>query len=275
MAVLTNPQKNSAHWYTRDGKPRHTMPRANDEGDRPTTLRDARTQALLPSVTGILSVIDKPQLERWKLRRVALAAPGVNRGVGEPDDGWADRVIEAAMAPVGEAASLGSSIHKALDNALAGSAHDPALSVYVKPVIEWVASVAIVVVETEAVLTNVTDGYAGSTDLLFRWGRNADRVGALDYKTRKTVPDKPVEAYDTEAMQLVAYCRAKWPNVSPADMLVANVIISTTEPGRVEVVKHDPAKLTSAWNAFLGACALWRYLKGYDPRTASHEAKHA
>ena len=47
-------------------------------------------------------------------------------------------------------------------------------------------------------------------------------------------------------------------------VLAANVFVSTTEPGRVEVVKH--ANIPRDWEAFKLVAAMWRYLKGYDPR---------
>ena len=49
-------------------------------------------------------------------------------------------------------------------------------------------------------------------------------------------------------------------------VLAANVFVSTTEPGRVEVVKH--ANIARDWEAFKLVAALWRYVKGYDPRKA-------
>ena len=53
------PRIEGDHWYTRDGVPVHTQPKADGKGERPTTLRDARKLAFLPSVTTILKVISK------------------------------------------------------------------------------------------------------------------------------------------------------------------------------------------------------------------------
>ena len=47
-------------------------------------------------------------------------------------------------------------------------------------------------------------------------------------------------------------------------MLAANIFISTTEPGRMEVVKHE--NLARDWQAFRLVASLWRYQKEYDPR---------
>jgi hypothetical protein len=46
--------------------------------------------------------------------------------------------------------------------------------------------------------------------------------------------------------------------------LLANIYISTTEPGRMEVCKHgDPA---AEYEFFLHCAAVWRKQKSYDPR---------
>ena len=64
MAILSaKPKRGSGgHWYTATGEPRHTMPKANGDGERNTTISDARKLKLYPSVTSILSLFAKPQL---------------------------------------------------------------------------------------------------------------------------------------------------------------------------------------------------------------------
>ena len=58
--------KKSAHWYSAAGQACHEVPNKSKPGtSRPTTLRDARTMKLLPSVTTILGLLDKPQLTDW------------------------------------------------------------------------------------------------------------------------------------------------------------------------------------------------------------------
>ena len=50
------------------------MLKKDGEGTRATTLADARKLGLLPSVTSIIGVLDKPALSNWKMDRAALAA---------------------------------------------------------------------------------------------------------------------------------------------------------------------------------------------------------
>ena len=114
MAVLKKDQSQSTHWYKADGSPCHRLPRAGGDGLRPTTLRDAKRLRLFPGVTSILGIFAKPQLDKWKMRQVALASMCLDRTEGESDDYFADRIIEEAFAQVEQAADLGSRIHEAL-----------------------------------------------------------------------------------------------------------------------------------------------------------------
>lgn len=107
MAILTRPALGSSHWYSLDGKPVHKLPTKDGDGERPTTIRDARKLNLLPSVTGIIGILDKPQLTKWKMREAAKAALMVPPPQGEEShDRFADRAIDFAMNQVGEAADL-------------------------------------------------------------------------------------------------------------------------------------------------------------------------
>ncbi len=268
MATLTKNKSPGGHWYAADGTPMHRMPLANGSGERATTLRDARRLGLYPSVTSILGILAKPGLEKWKLNQVALATLRSPKDEAESEDYWCNRVRNAAFEQVEQAADLGTMIHGALELAMAGDAYDPELRVYVEPVMEWKRETGLQIVEREIRLVNETHGFAGTADVMFRYGENG--IGILDYKTRKTKPKEKVRAYDNQALQLAAYAATYWGEENVDRVLAANVFISTTEPGRMDVVKHE--SLASDWEAFKLAAALWRYSKGYDPRGSKAES---
>ena len=96
-----------------------------------------------------------------------------------------------------------------------------------------------------------------------------DGIGILDYKTRKTKPGEKVRAYDDQAMQLAAYGATFWGEQNIGKVVAANIFISTTEAGRMDVVKHT--SLSHDWEAFKLVAALWRYLRCYDPRVGPQE----
>jgi len=264
MAILKKDQNQSSHWYKADGSPCHRLPRVRGGGLRPTTLRDARRLRLFPSVTAILGIFSKPQLDRWKMKQVALASMRLNRTDGESDDYLADRIIEEAFAQVEQAADLGSRIHDAIDKHFEGVPVPEDLTTYINPVLEWKNEKKLEFVERELSLVNTRHGFAGTMDVACRYG--AKGRGVVDFKTRKTKPGTKVTSYDGQAMQIAAYGATYWGEENLSRMFGANVFISTTEPGRLEVCSYSPQELMAEWEIFKMACAMWRHSKGYDPR---------
>jgi len=74
-------------------------------------VRDARKLGLLPSVTNVLSVINKPELVEWKMTQAVLAALTLPRMDGEDLGVFAKRVVEDAQSQVKGAAEFGSAFH--------------------------------------------------------------------------------------------------------------------------------------------------------------------
>ena len=63
----------AGHWYTQEGEPCYTQVTASGKNkgkDRNTTLRDARKQNLLPSVTTVQSIQSKPVIVQWAKKQV-------------------------------------------------------------------------------------------------------------------------------------------------------------------------------------------------------------
>lgn len=264
MAILTSgaSRTRAAHWYQRDGSPCHTMPKAKGDGERQTTLRDARKLGLLPSVTNVLGILDKPMLTEWKIKEALYASLSTPKDPQETPEYWAGRVMDTAHEQVEDAADLGSRVHKALEAVFKREDYDPELEVFVAPVCAWIKEKGLRVVACERRVVNQSEGYAGTVDVEFEYGQKGR--GVLDYKTKRTKPGQKIDSYPDQKMQTAAYASALFGHDSLGDVLAANVFISTTEPGRMEVIKHDG--IPAANDAFLAACELWRYLKQYDPR---------
>jgi len=264
MAILADSKQKMAgsHWYKLDGSPCHSVARKDGSGNRNTTIADARKLKLVPSVTNILGVVAKPGLDKWKLAQVALAAFNSPPDGKESPDYYKDRIIEAAFEQVTAAADLGSGIHDSLEAILDGRPVDEEMRVYVEPCMTWKLEHGLTFEEREVVLVNSEVGYAGRCDVLAK-GRKGQLV-VLDYKTRKSEAGKPMTPYDGQGAQLAAYAVAKWGVENLHKVTGANVFISTTEPGRVEVFKH--ADLTHEWDFFEACCVIWRKMRGYDPR---------
>jgi hypothetical protein len=254
--------KSSQHWYDRDGNAVFEVAKAKGGGTRPTTIADARKLGLYPSVTTVLGVLDKPQLMDWKLAQVSNWCHGNPPQDNEGVDSYARRATDGAFRQVSDAADLGTAIHAALESHFKGDPVPEGYDAYVYPVSCLIEKEGIKFREHELRLVNVRDGYAGTTDAVF-----TDSIGfngILDFKSRKTKPGQPCTPWETEPMQIAAYCVAKFGRIHH-NTTGANVYISTTEKGRVEIVNYSATQLEEAWDAFQAALKLWQYLKGYKP----------
>lgn len=251
--------KTGGHWYNDAAESCHTIIGANGK-ERPTTLRDARKNGWYPSVSGILGVLDKGDLSDWKHRQITEAAFLTQPKPGEFPAAYHSRIMEAAFKQVGDAAEMGTRIHKAIEQHFQGETYDEALSVYVDAVDKWLLSNEVELIKQEIRLCNCVEGFAGTTDALISSSKGD---GVLDFKTRKTKPGKPVEPYNTQVMQIAAYGMTAIPNLNPIGV---NVYISVTEPGRIDDAWYSTDEVAEAWEMFKHCAALWRYTKGYDPR---------
>jgi len=251
----------SAHWYRRDGEPLHSVLSTKGE-PRPTTLRDARKLGLLPSVTNVLGVINKPELVEWKMTQAVLAALTLPRVVGEDLGVFAKRVVEDAQSQVKGAAEFGSAFHAGAEQVAKSLEVDPAgpYAAWLNLHRGWFQANCVRVVWTERVLVNVELGYAGTADLLVE--HQAYGLTLVDYKTQGVKPGKTARAYGSWCLQLAAYRRA-----IGRPMACLSVIVNSTEP--TAPVEHvwSEEELRAGLESFEAALVIWRNEKGYDPRS--------
>ena len=115
----------AGHWYDHDGEPMYTIIGANGK-ERNTTLRDAKSIGLVPSVTTILGLVSKPSLENWKITQALQASLNVDND----DPEYINKCKNAGREVGMKAAKQGTKIHaqiKTKDN-LEGK--DPSRLVY-------------------------------------------------------------------------------------------------------------------------------------------------
>jgi len=267
------------HWYDLTGKPCHTQPTKSKTAKnptRPTRVSDAKEQKLLPSVSTYLRVLSNPGLDRYKQMEVVKACYNCLPGAGETLEEYTGHILEKSLEDASGAAGLGSQIHKALEALFKepllyypkapivltdGSKCDCA--VFVEPAVKLVAELDSPVIEAEAVLVHPAYGYAGTTDLIL--GR-----GILDFKSKRTKPGVKIEPNESHVIQIAAYTAAlnvrRGSNQIPGEDEGFNLYISTTEPGRVELVHWDYYALAAAWEVFTNCLSIWRYRNSFDPR---------
>ena len=269
MAILTEKPKRGGggHWYTREGKAMHTMPLAKGDGERNTTLRDAKKLGLFPSVTTLLGLFAKPGLDRWKQNQLILIAFSNPPKAGETIEQYTDRCLLLHEKPVVEAADFGTKIHDAIECYWKGEHIPDELLEYIQPALDWKQANHLTFIEFEKMLVNTNHGFAGTVDIV---GKGSDnQMFIVDWKTRKTKEGQKVTAYDFQIHQIAAYAATYWgeENVLNHRVHGANAFISSTEKGRFEVIRYSPEDLAKAWVDFTALCQLWRSLKNYDPRS--------
>jgi CRISPR/Cas system-associated exonuclease Cas4 (RecB family) len=82
---------------------------------------------------------------------------------------------------------------------------------------------------------------AGTCDFI-----DDERKVIVDFKSMSTKKDTKIKPYDEWLMQLGAYAGL----YEHTDYECQNIVISTTEPGRIEVIKHDPEDIAAARREF-------------------------
>lgn len=215
------------------------------------------TGDLLPSVTNIIGVLDKPALPRWAAKVVAEQAWTMRSSIaGLGRDEAIDILKQSPWRSSGRSAARGTSIHFYLECALNG--HDlPELEGQARDyqsaaesLLFWMEQEGLSLVQSE--VTVFGDGYAGTFDAHLRkpLGDGNFEDWLVDYKTGNSGP------YDEVALQLSALAAARTAADGKAaytnyDRLVAISI----QPGGKFVTREvaDPDKSYRAFRALLEA----------------------
>ena len=225
-------QSEASHWYYPDARPCFEVPYADaSKGMRPTTLRDAKKLGLIPSVTTILKVLDKPALTAWKIEQAVLAVLTTPKLADEPLDAFIKRVLTTDKEQDAEAAKareLGTRIHDELESTLNGNPlANPELDPFVMPAYKATVELG-KVLATEKIM--VGEGYAGRLDAIL----DGNEITVVDFKTTKTLPK---ESWTEHRLQLAAYAKALG-NTNGKRINTANIYISTVEAGKIVVCQN-------------------------------------
>jgi hypothetical protein len=152
------------------------------------------TQELVPSVTNVIGIMDKPALPRWSAKMVAETAYRMRHALPEMEEAEAvDMLKGAPWSKANRAADRGTDIHEYLEYLVNGweppELYGEAVR-YKRAADEWFDYYQPELVASE--LTVFHPKYAGTGDL---WCRIGDRLTILDFKTSKGI-------YDEAALQL-------------------------------------------------------------------------
>lgn len=266
MTTIIARSAESVHWYRQDGGPQYTVV-AKDGSNRPTTLRDARTMDLVPSVTTILKIAAKPALEAWKLEQMLLAALTVPKIEGESEKDLIARIVYDSKETGKKAAERGTRIHESIErfykgeskvehSAIARAFGDKVCTHFGVPVQhEW---------NPEKSFKSPL-GYGGKIDLYCGFSEISPDGIVLDAKSKEFGPEDKVVAFDEHLMQLAAYRQG----LNLPFARCANVFASVTHPGLIKVVEWSEEELQKGWEMFQCLLRYWKLKNKFGNENAN------
>jgi len=252
IEVKSNYTSEAGHWYSRDGEPRYTIIGKNGKV-RNTTLRDARTENLVPSVTTILNVAAKPALTAWMQSQVLMATMTLPRRENETEAAYIERIIIDSKQQGRDAADLGTDIHSAIEGFYEGKKSsrfpfhvescDKALIAHFGAQ-KWICERAF----------SHELGFGGKCDMHVPEGI------VVDIKTKDFDDKTKIVGYDEHMMQLAAYRVG----LGIPTARCANVFVSRTNPELAVVMEWEEDDLKRGWDMFCSLLRFWQYKNQYE-----------
>ena len=240
----------SGHWYLPNGNPAYTVIGKNGK-ERNTTVKDAREQGLLPSVTTIIGCAAKPALDVWKQQQAILAALTLPRIDGESEEAWLARVVADSKETAKQAAERGTQVHGVIEAFYEG-VYMPELPAYVRVVEKtvnehfgqqiWISEKSF-----------ATQTYGGKVDLISRPHEHPKTDGfVIDFKTTEKDVDK-LDYYFDHQMQLAAYRMGL--NMPKARCAIVYVNALENRARLIEISQDD---LDTGYECFSALLAFYR-----------------
>lgn len=243
------------HWYdAATGEPRYTITGKNGK-ERNTTLRDARKENYVPSVTAICRTLAAPGLSKWKEKQILLAALTLPRIAGETDDAFAERVIADSEAQSKAAREAGTELHGDIEKRFEGRGGDP----------KWEKHFDLMRSELHETYIDVTLGkaersfahslgFGGKVD----WHNDST---VIDFKTKDKITDDKKLAYDEHCYQLAAYALGLG-LVAPRCI---NVFIGVTD-GKVVIHEWNAVEIARGERIFRALLAVWQEVNDFPAK---------
>lgn len=257
----------SNHYYWPDGRPCYSVPNKSKPGEeRPTTLRDAKKLGLLPSVSTILGIVAKPGLNGWAKEQVALAASDCGTwGEFEAREEWVKYVLRVADERMNSARDLGTEIHGAIERWFIGAPNlgdwtieESPYSLHIRAAVDALKEFGVWGQPFRSEKSFASpQGYGGKVDL----SGTPEHPWVVDFKCVDRL-DKKLD-YPDRCQQLVAYSDGIFG--LPTTTRVANVFISTSEPGKYLLREWSEDEKSKGYKVFQAAFRLWREINDYRP----------
>jgi len=247
------------HWYTLDGEACHVQPNG-----KPTTLTEARVQNLVPSVSGVLGMVEKYHLTKWKCDEMVKKCIDNPHIAGEPVKDYINRIHGYTKIDQHKILDFGNRVHKAIEQFNLGKfdeSKDPEIWPWLETYVRWAQSRLIRTIAVEKTVTSKRWGFGGTIDLIAEV-RGIRGPVIVDYKTQSY--GKKPHFRDEYAYQLAAYRKTMRPNP-----MCISLVIKRDEPMPVVEKLWSSAELRRGWRVFAAANKLWQESKKYVPNGKS------
>ena len=241
----------SGHWYTQEGEPMYTIIGANGK-ERNTTLRDAKSLGLVPSVTTIMGIIAKPSLETWKQKQLLNSFLTLEQGEDETIESFYYRCQTDSKQVGIQAAQQGTKIHGMIEKGFLGKTKTKpykAIKKYLDetfPNEEWIAEDSFC----------ADAGYGGKIDLYSKSGI------FIDFKTKDNLQGKdPAKlVFDEHGMQLSAYAQG----CGFDDVERVSIFVDRKDTGLILPFVWDKESHIKHLGMFNAMLTYWKLVKNYD-----------
>lgn len=265
-----------AHYYDRvtgqliDRVP-YKDPKRKSE-TKATSLTEARAMLLLPSVTTVQDILDKPGIRRYRMEQMAEAVCNDPWDGQEPWAKYLDRMILKADEKAERAAEFGTEIHHVVADILRGREVHPAshgllatpIGKFVK---DWMDAHDFVCEVPEHTFINERLGFAGTADWV---GTFSGRPIILDIKSQEweeTDRDRPY-FYEEYPVQLAGYAiglgmteRERWSLIVNRNHGVADPVVKNwSKP--TEKIPDPNSHYEEVWTSLF---EHWKRTKRYWP----------
>lgn len=268
--------EDGSHWYDSEGKPVHEVPLKTKSGTRSTTIRDAKTLNLSPSVTNVMGILKNKSIDDWSnnlLTKETFLSPSLKDLSGEEYDDYKRRIYHAVSKKKKEAPEFGSTFHNYMEcwakSTLKGV--DSKFKPLVEGTIDFINNEGLKIVWAEFNLKPKLTGIGGQIDLI-AWSERLQKYVIADYKTIKTLKKdgtpvtkwKPFESHTRQISRykkgLIQMFGEKYQNA-----LCLIIGVSKDEPGRVVPYYLSQDEEEKALREFEAIYGCWKAIKNYYP----------
>lgn len=234
---------------------------------RPVKVTDARQLGLLPSVTNILGVYNKPWMINYVLKHIYQAIENVPWPEGMPQQEWATLVKFQSEEHRRESSRTGFIIHDLLNQIHLTLGNGQTVEEfkgdnfypYVENWVNWLLDQNFKIINAEKTIVSPL-GYAGTIDLIAEIN---GKVYVIDFKTTEKGPDEYFSRKSEHFLQISAYANA----YKAENAMIVQIDSHPETRGQLKHYEVLPDEIETYLNRFLNIFEVWIDSNKYNPLT--------